>query len=88
MKNKRNNRVIMRGVDFDIDNRQAPSVAYVVYFNGEYDVVQEATIHAETVYPLSLIDSIRMFRPDTSIGCNVTFTYPTNITTTTSVIYF
>lgn len=81
-------RTICRGADLDIDEHQAPSVAYVVYFDREYKVIQEVTIHSETVYPLSLIDAIRTFRPDMSIGCNVTFSYPTKIETIMSVIYF
>ena len=84
----RTTNTISKGADFDIDEHQVPSVAYVVYFDSEYNVIQYATIHAETVYPLNLIDSIRTFRPDMSIGCNVTFSYPTNTLTTTSVIYF
>lgn len=85
---KRKTTIIMRGADLDIDMSQLPTVAYVVYFNTDYETILETTIHADNVAPMSLITAINMFRPDNSVGCNVTFTYSSNITTVTSTIYF
>lgn len=78
----------MRGADLDIDMSQLPRVADIVYFDASYNTILETAIHADNVFPMSLIDGIRMFRPENSIGCNVTFTYSSNISTALSTIYF
>lgn len=65
------------GVDWDIDNcsRNIPVKAYVVYSDSKRDVLQQCVIHAETVYPLSLMNAISGFRPEFTKVAVVNFEY-------------
>lgn len=77
-----------RGADNDIDKDNAPTKAHVVYWTNDFTIINQVTIHAETVYPLSLIDSIRAFRPEFAKGCNVNFEYADGTLSVTNVIKF
>lgn len=62
----------MKGSDLNID-RYPAKVAYIVYWNEKHQVLSTPTMYAETVYPLSLIDAIRVFAPNCAAGANVDF---------------
>lgn len=67
-----------KGSDWDIDYPTTPTGVkkmYVVYFDNNHNVLQEPTIWAETVYPLTLIQALFAFKPEMAIGANVTFEY-------------
>ena len=55
-------------------DRFMPSVAYIVYWDNNYNVIQNATMYAETLYPIPLTKAIRVFKPEFAAGANVTFT--------------
>ena len=61
----------MNGVDFDIEF--APSVAYVVYWDNNHNVIQDTTMYAETLYPIPLTRAIGIFKPEFAAGANVNF---------------
>lgn len=80
--------MLPKGADNDIDKNNAPVKAYVVYWDVHKNIIKQSTIYAETVYPLSLIDSIRAFRPEFARGCNVDFEYADGTLSVTNVIKF
>lgn len=80
--------MLPKGADNDIDKNNTPVKAYVVYWDAHKNIISQPTIHAETVYPLSLIDSIRAFRPEFAKGCNVDFEYADGTLSVTNVIKF
>lgn len=49
--------------------------AYIVYWDLNYDVISQPIIHAETVYPIGLIQSIKVFAPANAVGCNFLIEY-------------
>ena len=61
----------MNGEDFDIEF--APSVAYIVYWDHNHNVIQDTVMYAETLYPIPLTRAIRIFKPEFAIGANVNF---------------
>lgn len=61
----------MKGSDFDLEF--TPSVAYVVYWDNNYNVIQDVTMYAETLYPISLTRAIEIFKPEFAAGANVNF---------------
>lgn len=63
------------GADNDIDKDNNPVKAHVVYWTADFTIINQVTIHAETVYPLSLVTAITSFRPENATGCNVNFEY-------------
>lgn len=63
----------MKGADWDIDG--APVKAYVTYWDNELNVIQECTIYAETVFPLTLPQAILGFRSEFAKGANVVFEF-------------
>ena len=63
------------GADNDIDKDSNPVKAHVVYWTTDFTIINQVTIHAETVYPLSLVTAITSFRPENARGCNVNFEY-------------
>lgn len=63
------------GADNDIDQDNNPIKAHVVYWTADFTIINQVTIHAETVYPLSLVTAITSFRPENAAGCNVNFEY-------------
>lgn len=79
------------GVDLDIDIRKEKnhwSKAHCVYSDSKYNIIEECTVYAETVYPLTLIQAIKVFKPINSKYCNVNFESVTGIMSETSVIKF
>ena len=61
----------MKGSDFDLEF--TPSVAYVVYWDNNYNVIQDVIMYAETLYPISLTRAIEIFKPEFAAGANVNF---------------
>jgi hypothetical protein len=76
------------GTDLDIDLPAGLDKAYVVYWGIEHEVIKRVTMHAETLYPLNLIQSIFTFKPDMAIGANVTFEYVDGTMTPVTVFRF
>lgn len=64
-----------KGADNDIDKDNNPIKAHVVYWTDDFTIINQVTIYAETVYPLSLVTAITSFRPENAKGCNVNFEY-------------
>lgn len=50
-----------------------PMVAYVVYWNSQKETVKQATMYAETLWPIPLVRAIKIFRPELAAGANVVF---------------
>ena len=67
--------MLPNGADNDIDKDNNPVKAHVVYWTADFTIINQVTIHAETVYPLSLVTAITSFRPENAAGCNVNFEY-------------
>ena len=61
----------MIGTDFDIEF--APKVAYVVYWDNNYNVIRDTVMYAETLYPIPLTRAIEIFKPEFATGANVNF---------------
>ena len=66
------------GSDFDIDAQRngvtkIVNKAYIVYWNSEHRVIQESVMWSETVFPITILEAIRVFAPENAAGCNVTF---------------
>jgi hypothetical protein len=79
---------MITGSDWDIDHPTAPSGAkrmHVVYFDNEQNVLQTPTIWAETIYPLTLIQALFVFKPIMAIGANVNFEYADGTHSVTTV---
>lgn len=78
------------GADWDIDDRNhnVPVKAYVVYSDSERNVLQECTIHAETVYPLSLMNAITGFRPEFTTAAVINFEYVDGTISVTNYLKF
>lgn len=74
----------MKGSDWDI-NKSPVAVAYILYWDTEHRLISEQTMYQETLYPISLIDAIRVFAPEMAAGANVTFEYPDGTLTKTTV---
>lgn len=78
------------GADWDIDchSHNIPVKAYVVYSDSESNVLQECTIYAETVYPLSLMGAISGFRPEFTTAATITFEYVDGTISCTNYLKF
>lgn len=76
------------GSDLDIDFPAGLSKAYVVYWGIEHEIIKQATMYAETLYPLNLVQSIFTFKPEMAIGANVTFEYVDGTVTDITVFRF
>lgn len=78
------------GADWDVDccSHNIPVKAYVVYSDSERNVLQECTIHAETVYPLSLMNAISGFRPEFATAAVINFEYIDGTTSVTNYLKF
>lgn len=77
-----------KGSDWDIDYPTVPTGVkrmHVVYFDNNHNVLQEPTIWAEAVYPLTLIQALFAFKPEMAIGANVTFEYADGTFTVTTL---
>lgn len=66
------------GSDFDIDSQRngvtkIVNKAYIVYWDRDYNVIQESIMHSETVFPITILEAIRVLAPENAAGCNVTF---------------
>lgn len=62
------------GADFDIDSqRNGVNKAYIVYWDSEHRVIQESVMWSETVFPITILEAIRVFAPEFAAGCNITF---------------
>ena len=61
----------MNGTDFDIEF--APKVAYVMYWDYNYNVIQDTVMYAETLYPIPLTRAIEIFKPEFATRANVNF---------------
>ncbi len=61
----------MHGIDSDIEF--APSVAYVLYWDNNHNVIKDTIMYAETLYPISLTRAIEVFKPEFAAGANVNF---------------
>ena len=77
-----------QGADNDIDKDNTPIKAHVVYWTSDFTIINQVTIHAETVYPLSLVTAITSFRPENASGCNVNFEYFDGTLSITNVFQF
>lgn len=51
----------------------APVKAFVVYFDSDREVISEVTMHAETLWPISLTRAIKIFKPELASGAIVNF---------------
>ena len=49
--------------------------AYIVYWDSNYNVISQPIMHAETVYPIGLIQAIKVFAPVNAVGCNFQIEY-------------
>ena len=49
--------------------------AYIIYWDTNYNVVSQPVMHAETVYPIGLIQAVKAFAPVNAVGCNLTIEY-------------
>ena len=49
--------------------------AYIVYWDLNYNVISQPVMHAETVYPIGLIQAIKVFAPANAVGCNFIVEY-------------
>ena len=49
--------------------------AYIVYWDSNHNVVSQPIMHAETVYPIGLIQAIKTFAPVNAVGCNFLIEY-------------
>ena len=49
--------------------------AYIVYWDLNYNVISQPVMHAETVYPIGLIQAIKVFAPANAVGCNFSIEY-------------
>lgn len=81
------------GSDFDIDTQRngvtkIVNKAYIVYWNSEHRVIQESVIWSETVFPITILEAIRVFAPEFAAGCNVTFQLADGSLTRLNVIEF
>ena len=78
------------GADWDIDrrSRNIPVKAYVVYSDSKRNVLQECIIHAETVYPLSLMNAISGFRPEFTTAAVINFEYADGTVGVTNYLKF
>lgn len=77
--------MIKIGSDWDIDS---PNKVFVVYWDCEYRVIKQSVIHAETVWPLTLVEAIIAFRPEFARGANVNFQFVDGTSSITNVIEF
>lgn len=55
--------------------------AYLVYWDKNRDVISQPIMHAETVYPIGLIQAIKVFAPANAVGCNFVIEYADGNTT-------
>lgn len=74
------------GADWDIDG--APVKAHVMYWDSKANMISECTIHAETVYPLTLPQAILAFRSEKAKGATVTFEFVGGRQSITNVFKF
>ena len=77
--------MIKIGTDWDIDS---PDKAFVVYWDCEHRVIKKCTVHAETVWPLTLVEAIIVFRPEFAKGANMNFQFIDGTTSVTNVMEF
>ena len=77
--------MIKIGTDWDINS---PIKAYVVYWNCEHRVICERIVHAETVWPLTLVEAIIAFRPEFARGVNINFQFIDGTFSATNVMEF
>lgn len=66
------------GSDFDIDTQRngitkVVNKAYIVYWDKDYNIIQESVMHSKTVFPITILEAIRVLAPENAAGCNVTF---------------
>lgn len=81
------------GADFDIDTQRngvtkVVNKAYIVYWDRDYNVIQESIMYSETVFPITILEAIRVFAPEFAAGCNVTFQLADGSLTRLNVIGF
>lgn len=62
--------------------------AYIIYWDYKHRVILEQTMHAETLYPLNIIEAIKVFAPNGAAGANVDFQLVDGNFTNTLVIEF
>ncbi len=77
---------MLKGSDFDIDF--SPAVAYILYWDNNYNVISQCTMHQETLYPIPLIQAIQTFKPEFAKGANVNFSTVTGELTDVIVFKF
>ena len=77
--------MIKIGTDWDIDS---PDKAYIVYWDCEYRAICERVVHAETVWPLTLVEAIIAFRPEFARGANINFQFIDGTFSATNVMEF
>lgn len=56
-----------------MEEKFAPAKAYIVYWDSQKRVIQQAAMYAETLWPIPLTRAIKIFRPEFAAGANVTF---------------
>lgn len=49
--------------------------AYIVYWDSNYNVISQPVMYAETMYPIGLIQAIKVFAPANAAGCDFTIEY-------------
>lgn len=81
------------GSDFDIDTQRngitkVVNKAYIVYWDEDYNIIQESVMHSETVFPITILEAILVFAPEFAAGCNVTFQLADGSLTKLNVIEF
>lgn len=56
-----------------MEEKFAPTKAYIVYWDGQLEIIEQATMCAETLWPIPLTRAIKIFRPEFAAGANVIF---------------
>lgn len=56
-----------------MEEKFAPTVAYIVYWDNQKEVIKQTTMYAETLWPIPLTRAIKIFRPEFAAGANVIF---------------
>ena len=56
-----------------MEEKFAPTKAYIVYWNSRLEIIKQTTMYAETLWPIPLTRAIKIFRPELAAGANVVF---------------
>lgn len=56
-----------------MEEKFAPTKAYIVYWNNQKEIIKQTIMYAETLWPIPLTKAIKVFRPELAAGANVAF---------------